>query len=202
MASKRFTNSGFPNKEYCISCNIYALQRLEALKPNSRIMIVLCGLPGCGKSTFASRLMDSFTDEYRQRWVLLNQDKLGSRQKVISQATHALNSKKCVIIDRCNFDAEQRAPYVQLSSQFKVDALVCLVLPNHTNEELCATRAIVRGNSDGIHGEDVNWTMVCRTMRNDFVFPVMGEGYSAIYSCFEENDMIYFANRLCDIALQ
>uniref|UniRef100_A0A7S4W113 Polynucleotide adenylyltransferase n=1 Tax=Ditylum brightwellii TaxID=49249 RepID=A0A7S4W113_9STRA len=86
-------------------------------------MLLLCGIPGSGKSTIAKRLQKSMPYKY----VRINQDNLGSLQLCEAKARQALANNACPIIDRCNFDREQRAHFISIAQEF--DAPVdCLVL--------------------------------------------------------------------------
>ncbi|MCO5572053.1 hypothetical protein L7F22_025804 [Adiantum nelumboides] len=106
-----------------------------------RRVIVLCGLVGSGKSSFARALQTHFP-----RYVRCNQDELGSRQKVQLAAEAALRSRvdsvrdgsepgtstqaaeprafadKVAVIDRTNIDEGHRKPWVDMADQFGVDA--------------------------------------------------------------------------------
>ena len=92
-------------------------------------MVVLCGLPGSGKSTFARSLEASHPNKF----VRINQDELKSRQKcerkvrqILRRTTTSPSSVsasssstqlRCPIIDRCNFDAHQRSTWYRLAEE-------------------------------------------------------------------------------------
>lgn len=93
-------------------------------------MVVLCGLPGSGKSTFARSLEASHPNKF----VRINQDELKSRQKcerkvrqLLRRTTKSPSSSvsasssstqlQCPIIDRCNFDANQRSTWYRLAEE-------------------------------------------------------------------------------------
>ena len=90
---------------------------------NPQMVIVLCGLPGCGKSTFSQDL------EQNENWVRINQDDLGrydpfcsyctsTNQSLISaaecknQLEKALKKKKSAVIDRCNASQGDRRMWI------------------------------------------------------------------------------------------
>jgi predicted kinase/predicted phosphohydrolase len=72
-------------------------------------VIVLVGIPGSGKSSVARILQNKYG------YVRINQDELGSRGACVEAATQALKLGKGVVIDRCNVDAGQRAPWIDLA---------------------------------------------------------------------------------------
>lgn len=169
--------------------NIHAQQLLKNHTNSSMIMIILSGIPGSGKSTFARRLVNALPELYQNRWDIYNQDVLGSRKKVEESTIVSLRSRRCVIIDRCNFDNKQRKTWIDMGYHYHVHLIISVVLPDYDNVTVCSQRAFNRGN-DGIHEEDVNWNMVCRMMKGNFRLPTLREGMNCIYQCRNESDMI------------
>ncbi|EPQ29780.1 uncharacterized protein PFL1_02453 [Pseudozyma flocculosa PF-1] len=80
-----------------------------AAAAESQHLIVLCGLIGSGKSTFALSLQSLLPN-----WVRCNQDVLGSREAVAVLAWRSLANGQNVIIDRTNVDVRQRRTWLQL----------------------------------------------------------------------------------------
>jgi ABC-type nitrate/sulfonate/bicarbonate transport system ATPase subunit len=67
-------------------------------------VVVLVGIPGCGKSTLSAAVTGSAAGH---NWRVANQDALGNRQRCEAVAMqHLLDPLEAgsVIIDRCNFD--------------------------------------------------------------------------------------------------
>ncbi|KAJ1883637.1 hypothetical protein LPJ71_009992, partial [Coemansia sp. S17] len=92
-------------------------------------MLVLVGLPGCGKTAFAKRLAGMV-----HTWERINQDEMGSRSLCEQHAAKSLKDGKNVVIDRCNFDEDQRKIWVKIAEEafapvdalfFDVDVKVC-----------------------------------------------------------------------------
>ena len=79
----------------------YAAQRARARRRVPRC-VMLMGLPGSGKSTFANRLAASAPSE----WTVVNQDCLG-KKKCIALAG-MVSKKNRVILDRCNATVVER----------------------------------------------------------------------------------------------
>ena len=184
---------------YYINGNMDSLSSLASLTRNDQMIVLLCGIAGSGKSTYAKKFIGNLQPEYRKKWAVSNQDALGSRQKVLSHARTALLAKKSVIIDRCNFDVEQRGHWVNLAQEYNISTLLCLVMPNYRDSWLCAARAEERGSSDGVHEEGVNWKGVCMQMARGFQYPTLDEGYSGLFICNNDQDLECFANTIKDI---
>lgn len=81
-------------------------------------MIVLVGLPGCGKSTYCQRHLQS-----HER---ISQDDLGSKGAAVQACEKALGAGRSVVIDRVNFDAHQRAIWVDLAKKYRVRRVVAV----------------------------------------------------------------------------
>lgn len=95
---------------------------ITAATTSTVFVVILIGLPGSGKSTFAKALEQASP----HRFVRINQDALGSRAKCENAMRKVLlggnenGVVKCPIIDRCNFNATQRRHFLDIASQFHV----------------------------------------------------------------------------------
>jgi len=69
-------------------------------------MVVLVGIPGSGKSTFGKQLQE-------RGWLRISQDDLGNRFRCEVELIKGLLRGQNVVVDRCNFDEEQRYPYIR-----------------------------------------------------------------------------------------
>ena len=98
-------------------------------------MLVLAGIPGCGKSTFAKALVQQAPNRYFR----ISQDELGRRQDCEEKARWALTNGKVPVIDRCNFDDQQRAHFLSIASQFQIP-VECIVFDD-VSAEVCVSRA-------------------------------------------------------------
>ncbi|KAL1406626.1 hypothetical protein Q8F55_008332 [Vanrija albida] len=93
-------------------------QGSQQLHPQT--LLVLVGLPGSGKSTFANALVAASESAAwppsARRWVRASQDDAASkrRQEVEGVVARALADGHNVVVDRVDFDAEQRAHFVNI----------------------------------------------------------------------------------------
>lgn len=150
--------------------------------PSQPCILLLIGLPGCGKSTFA----EYFVSMQSNAWAVGCQDTLGSRKRVITFIKNEILRKTCVIIDRCNFNEDQRKTWIDIANFFGIPAFA-VVLPNADDLEFCAFRATQRG-VDATHSQN-DWYRICSTMKRDFTLPSLEEGFETIFTCHGKDDL-------------
>ncbi|MEW5300925.1 MAG: hypothetical protein WDW36_003816 [Sanguina aurantia] len=127
-----------------------------------QVMLLLVGPPGSGKSTLSASLVQRSS----LSWAVVNQDTIkggspGTRKQCLSAARRALSSGDCCVIDRCNFDPDQRGDFLQLAASMHVPVhAVLLNLP----VEVCVQRAVGRIN----HPSKVHGPMAVGIVRNVF----------------------------------
>ena len=126
---------------------------------NPPCILVLVGLPGSGKSYFASKLEKESFSQY----VRVNQDALGTRKKCETACRQALSRGKSVIIDRCNFDATQREHWLKFG-------VPCECIVFNYDKELCIRRCKERRNHETIDSR--NAAGVVRGMAKGFRPPL------------------------------
>ncbi|CAG9988615.1 unnamed protein product [Clonostachys byssicola] len=83
-------------------------------KTNKQDIVMFCGPPGAGKSTFYWNALKPLGYER------INQDLLKSRDKCVKAAKEHLNSGTSVVIDNTNADPDTRAVWVDLARGFKL----------------------------------------------------------------------------------
>eukprot|EP00585_Thalassiosira_rotula_P007483 CAMPEP_0196143058 /NCGR_PEP_ID=MMETSP0910-20130528/12594_1 /TAXON_ID=49265 /ORGANISM="Thalassiosira rotula, Strain GSO102" /LENGTH=213 /DNA_ID=CAMNT_0041404451 /DNA_START=160 /DNA_END=801 /DNA_ORIENTATION=- len=113
----------------------------DAFKP---FVLILVGIPGSGKSHFASRLESSMPGTFLR----VNQDSLGTRRKCEALARRALAEGKVAVIDRCNFDSDQRKTWIDIAEKGSVHC-DCIVFD--FEKDICVTRCQKRRGHETVH---------------------------------------------------
>jgi predicted kinase len=142
-------------------------------------ILLLVGYPGSGKSTLAECLCRV------QPWkfVRVNQDELGSRQKCLKRAQrillqHVIPQEQqeqhqlgyCPIIDRCNLSQDQRGYFTQLAQSQRPPVAVDVVVLQMADMETCIRRAQARTNHPTLtNPRDIPG--IVRHMQRDYQVP-------------------------------
>ncbi|KAF9438341.1 hypothetical protein BGZ76_008483 [Entomortierella beljakovae] len=118
-------------------------------------VLILVGPPGSGKSTFAKALTKCFPE-----FVRINQDDLGDRMACEDLAISTLqgnNRTQSVVIDRCNFDQDQRKVWIDIAKKYEVSDIDVIIMD--TEYYHCKKRIYSRTNHptqvEGANGIDV-----------------------------------------------
>ncbi|KAF8318753.1 P-loop containing nucleoside triphosphate hydrolase protein [Clavulina sp. PMI_390] len=145
-------------------------------------MVILCGVVGSGKSTFALAFQ-----QYYPSFVRLSQDDLGSRQAVEHAARSNLRAGRSVIIDRTNIDVSQRRVWITLARQEVVDEIwgVFLDAPYET----CVQRLRSRADHPTLRPEDA--IRVLNRFWNDFQEPLYREGFDRLITLAPHHALSY-----------
>ena len=131
-------------------------------------LVVLVGVPGCGKTTLAERVLAATAvggpagagggpPPPPQVLCRVSQDDLGSRQACEAHAERALERGHHVIIDRCNFSSEQRSTWTRLKRTME-QRLRCKI-PYYAiffkaDVRLCMERVAQRKGHPSLNGAD------------------------------------------------
>ena len=129
-------------------------------------MVLLCGIPGSGKSTFGQALEMAMP----YKFVRVNQDELKTRSKCHDMVRQVLsNNKQCPVVDRCNFDQQQRASFVAIATEMGVP-VDCIVLDttattNLVTVEECIYRCQQRRNHPGLSPQEAKGIVLLMTQQ-------------------------------------
>ncbi|CEJ54495.1 hypothetical protein PMG11_00803 [Penicillium brasilianum] len=107
-------------------------------------LVVFCGSPGSGKSTFFWKYLEPLGYER------VNQDTLGSRPKCLKVAREFLVAQKSVVVDNTNANEETRAYWTALAKEFDVPIRCIHFL---SPPELCKHNNAVRASNKEMNPE-------------------------------------------------
>ena len=141
-------------------------------------VVVLCGIPGSGKSTTA--LSEEFKD-----YVRVNQDELFSKDKCVEILTKALKDKQSVIVDRCNQDIKQRKLWIDLAYYYGAEVRCSYLV---VNPDTCLGRIYLRKNHPTIK-EGLSYEKkrsIIASFLKSFQDPTLDEGFKEVV--YRRND--------------
>ncbi|KAF9078174.1 P-loop containing nucleoside triphosphate hydrolase protein [Rhodocollybia butyracea] len=140
-----------------------------------RVVLILVGLVGSGKTAFATALQHHFPN----RWRRCNQDELGNRRQVEALARDSLRKGFSVCIDRTNIDESQRAHWINIAREFSNTSVWIIVFD--TPYDVCASRLRDRTSHPTIHSFEQGLSILSR-FANDFRPPTAEEDFNRIIS--------------------
>jgi atypical dual specificity phosphatase len=108
---------------------------LDGYLPKSPSLVVCCGVPGSGKSTFATQLA-------RLGYTIISQDELGSKTACLNALSNGLENGDRMISDRCNPYIDDREQW--LAHAFHPDDALCVWFD--VDPAVCVRRADARTN--------------------------------------------------------
>jgi predicted kinase len=150
---------------------------MEIITKNQAKVIILVGIPGSGKSTFAKKFQELHPQD---NYEVINQDLLGSRTKCLDKMHDLLEQGRNVIIDRCNVTEEQRSHWVQAALYHGVQLITAIVLEVDTEEAVA--RIHLRKEHPTITQEldlDKKRSIVGQ-FYGSFTMPKLSEGFSSV----------------------
>lgn len=115
---------------------------------------------------------------------MINNGKAGTKVQCLKAAADALNERKCVFIDRCNLEREQRADFMKLSGSHADIHAVVLDLPAKVCISRCVNRTDHEGNLQGGRA-----AAVVNKMLQKKEVPNLNEGFSRITFCQNDDDV-------------
>ncbi|RHZ62646.1 putative DNA 3'-phosphatase Tpp1 [Aspergillus thermomutatus] len=142
-------------------------------RQSSRELVLFCGSPGAGKSTFYWNYLEPLGYER------VNQDNLKTRQKCIKVAKEFLAAGSSVVVDNTNADPNTRAEWVRVAQELNVP-IRCVHFTSPP--ELCKHNNAVRAANRTLNPE--SRTSLPGIAFGDFLKrfrePTMEEGFSDI----------------------
>lgn len=139
-------------------------------------VIILVGIPGCGKSTYASLILKD------QGYFIINQDTLGNRDACIAAMRAALVNNLNVVIDRTNINKKQRQYFIDASrdANYSMPYMECILF--ESNFDVCMERLKKRENHPTISKNMTNdeKAAIIKKFINDFERPEISEGFDKI----------------------
>ncbi|OAQ28907.1 PNK3P-domain-containing protein [Linnemannia elongata AG-77] len=112
----KWSYGGFDPKKWPTNVPLFSPTSTPLLPPSGTSELILfCGYPASGKSSFASKHILS-TGQYEY----VNQDTLKTKDKCLKAVDEGLKNKKAVVVDNTNPDVAARAPYIALAKKYNV----------------------------------------------------------------------------------
>jgi adenylate kinase family enzyme len=156
------------NSQPAISSTIQQQQQQHRQQPQP-FMIVLVGIPGCGKTTFTNQLVQTMPHKF----VRISQDVLGSRHKCVALLRHILNANNntnndnnnnllCPIIDRCNFDYKQRKTWYEIGKGYDNNLPIHVIVLDHVPIQVCISRVKQRQNHETLSSSSQDPTAISK----------------------------------------
>jgi len=160
------------------------LSLFESRGPLAHVrLLLLCGIPGSGKSTFATALTECRTTT---EWIVVNSDELGSRKKCEAAVRTGLKRKAVVrvCLDRCNQTRRHRSEFIHLGRQAGVPPDEMAIVHFEHDVQTCVSRCIKRVNHPTLSAAtgDADVKAIVQRFAYDFEVPDLSEGAGTVVS--------------------
>lgn len=140
----------------------------NSIKSDKQEILMMCGLPASGKSTFCKK----YLSEYK----IINQDTFKNKSKCIIYSNYYIKNGNSIVIDNTNIDVETRKNYIELSKIYDIPIrAIILDIPlnivQHLNYYRCQKYKGVK---------KIIPIIVYRIMKNRYIEPNYSEGFKEI----------------------
>lgn len=204
-----FTETDFFGQPYRSSAHLIDLWK--EVFGYSQILVVLVGAPGSGKSHFCQTVLEEENNSEsdgngNDRWAIVCQDVLKSRDRCMESCRELLNLGKCVLVDRTNIDKEQRQIWISIAKGFNIPC-IAIEFGGQNKRELI-TNVLTR--SAGSHGtgldaskSETNVGYIVSKFLSRQQPTLIAEGFNLVFRC--EKSLSYrqaLANTLSEWSLK
>lgn len=143
------------------------------IKVNVKDIVLLCGSPGAGKSTFFWRQLEPLG------YARVNQDILKTRDKCLRVAEEYLNEGKSVAVDNTNPDIDVRSIWIKLAAKHAVP-IRCVLLTTAT--AICEHNNVVRALNNVMNPEKrtILPGLAFKGFSSRYQQPILSEGFQDI----------------------
>eukprot|EP00871_Galdieria_phlegrea_P003646 jgi/Galph1/4282/GphlegSOOS_G2903.1 len=142
------------------------------------MVLLLVGLPGSGKSTFAEQLE-------AKGWVRICQDELKSRYVCEEYLRNNLVHNSRIVIDRCNVTREQRAIWINYAKASNA-IIGCVVFAIPLQD--CLLRVAQREEHPTLKGSNQQTESIILNFAKEFCAPIPEEGIHFCRRLTNRND--------------
>ncbi|KAK2625111.1 hypothetical protein QTJ16_005480 [Diplocarpon rosae] len=169
-APRPFTRR-FDPTEYLEKSGAEVPERYE--KKNACDIVLFCGSPGAGKSTFYWKHLESLG------YTRINQDILKTREKCLKVAGQCLTERKSVAIDSTNPDPEVRKKWIDLAAKHSIP-IRCVLFT--AGSQICEHNDAVRALNRSMNPESraILPAMAFRGFASRYQRPQVDEGFQDI----------------------
>ncbi|CZS90504.1 related to bifunctional polynucleotide phosphatase/kinase [Rhynchosporium agropyri] len=169
-APRPFTRTFDPNEYLKVSAD-EVIEPYE--KKNPCDVVLFCGSPAAGKSTFYWRNLEPLG------YTRINQDILKTREKCLKVAGECLAEGKAVAIDNTNADSDIRKKWVELAARYSVP-IRCVLFT--AGSQICEHNDVVRALNITMNPEkrSILPGMAFRSFATRYKRPEMDEGFQDI----------------------
>jgi len=148
---------------------------ITSFKSNPLDIVLFCGSPGAGKSSFYWKHIQPLGYER------VNQDILKTREKCLKSASAFIEEGKSVVVDNTNADLETRSCWIALAKKLEVP-IRCVLFT--ASSKVCEHNDIVRALNNGTVMNPEKRTMLPKVAFTGFLSryrePKLEEGFQDI----------------------